>query len=73
MTRGIQARPIRNLQKSHGQIFCGIGCEKGRTPGGKTPVMPGESDVFDANDALQGLGVDALATGRRVRRVGLTC
>jgi hypothetical protein len=29
-----------------------------------TPVIPDEVDAFDAGDALQGLGVSVLATGR---------
>jgi hypothetical protein len=32
--------------------------------------MSDELDVLDAGDVLQGLGVDVLATGRRLRRVG---
>jgi hypothetical protein len=38
-------------------------------PGAEIPFVPVEPDVLDGGDALQGLGVDTLATGRRVRRV----
>ena len=34
--------------------------------GVETPVIPDEPDVFDANDALEWLEVDALASGCRV-------
>jgi hypothetical protein len=37
--------------------------------GEETPVRPDEPDVLDASYGLQGLGVDGLATGCRVRRV----
>ena len=58
MMREIKAMPIRNLQKFHGQIICGIGCEKGPTPGLKTPGIHDEPDALDVGDVVEGLGVD---------------
>ena len=55
--------PIRNLQKFHGQIICGIGCEKGPTPGVEIPVIPDEPDVLDGGDVVGGVGGGGLATG----------
>ena len=65
-----QDRPIRNLQKLHGQIICGNGCEKGPTPGLETPDPPDEPGELDAGDVVEGVGGGGLATGWRVRRVG---
>jgi hypothetical protein len=45
-----------------------MGCTPGA--GEETPVTPDEPDVLDADGVVEGLGVDTLATGRRVRRVG---
>ena len=61
--RGIQVRPIRILQKFHGQICCGIGCERGTTPGLETPITPDEPDVLDADDVVDGGGGGGLAAG----------
>ena len=70
--RGIQVRPIRNLQKIPGQIVCGIGCEKGPTLGGyqETVVIAVGPDVLDAGGVVEGLGGGGWRRVRRVRRVG---
>ena len=55
---GTQARPIRTLQKFNGQIICGIGREKGPTPGGyqETAVIPDGPDVLGVGVVLDGIG-----------------
>ena len=37
--------------------------------GVETPNTPDEPDALDAGDVVEGVGVDVLATGCRVRRV----
>jgi hypothetical protein len=43
---------------------------KGAYPGAETQDIPDEDDEVDAGDVVEELGVDSLATGCRVRRVG---
>jgi hypothetical protein len=64
-------RAYKNPLKIRGQIICGIGCEKGPTPGGyqETAVIADEPDVLDGGNGVEGIGGGGLATGWRVRRV----
>jgi hypothetical protein len=57
-----QGGPIRIPLGIHGQVISGS-WPCGGSARGKTLVIPDELDVPDADDDLQGVGVDGLATG----------
>jgi hypothetical protein len=53
-----------------GNYVAESGAQKASPPGVETRVTPDRPDVLDGGHVVDGVGVDDLAAGCRVRRVG---
>ena len=60
------------LKKYPGTYTARSGKSMGSTPEVETPVIPDEPGVLDADDVVEGVGVEGWHRVRRVSRVGQT-